>query len=153
MWYCQPWHMGSLQPRLLPLWLSCAHWNYLLLRSINRIGRGLYFMNTTLSWCTMLYFKSVNNTGASAEIKTKQIEQFIPQISQCGREGRRSSSTRCCGALPCLTKPFWFCLYTQQGSSPASGTGNMGHETATCSSQVLPHHGDILLGCLLPCAV
>lgn len=69
----RPWQMGSLWPCPLLTWMSCACWNYLLPRSINTIGSGLYFMHTRLYMCWLLYFKSINNTGASAEIKTKQI--------------------------------------------------------------------------------
>ena len=31
-------------------------------------------MNATLYMCLLLYFKCINNTVASAEIKTKQIQ-------------------------------------------------------------------------------
>lgn len=67
--------------------MSCACWNYLLHWSINTLGTGLYFIITTLPMCLLLYFKSINNSGAAAEIRTKHTERFTPRFfsTQKGR--------------------------------------------------------------------
>lgn len=83
-------------------WMSCACWNYLLHWSINTLGTGLYFMSTTLSMCLLLYFKSINNSGAAAEIKTKHTQRFTSRIFQHRKEGGKKTTPGLCPSLkPC----------------------------------------------------
>lgn len=83
-------------------WMSCACWNYLLHWSINTLGTGLYFMNTTLSVCLLLYFKSINNSGAAAGIKAKLTERFTPRIFLHRKEGGKKTTPGLCPSLkPC----------------------------------------------------
>lgn len=93
-------------------WMSCACWNYLLHWSINTLGTGLYFMSTTLSMCLLLYFKSINNSGAAAEIKTKHTQSFTSRIFQHRKEGGKNPPQDCAPHLnlaPAFPGCLWLC--------------------------------------------
>lgn len=81
--------------------MSCACWNYLLQWSINTLGTGLYFMITTLPMCLLLYFKSINNSGAAAEIKTKHAERFTPRMFQHRKEEEKNTPRLWPSLQPC----------------------------------------------------
>lgn len=104
-------------------------------------------MSTTLRTCLLLYFKGINNPGASAEIKTKQIKLrtiYTQNFSAWG-EGRNETTTSakapglCLAlnrALLCLS---WGTRLAARGSgfAPASSRGDVGSFLPTRASHLL----------------